>query len=185
MIDTKNKKLILIGEQHGIKEIPKFLINYFSELNEDINICLEIPKNFQDKIEDFFKIKNNTGLCNNNYLKFILKIKKLNFEIFCIDFNYQKVIKNQNEAEKIMKDNILEVMQNGKKTFVILGNVHAYKKKIFNIDTVGFLINSQLKFNLMSINIINSKTNCPTDGFDKTISLNSIKYNGGKKWKVI
>ncbi len=176
MINTKNKKLILIGEQHGTKEIPEFLINYFSNLNEDINICLEIPKNFQDNINDFFKT-DDTGLRTLEYLNFVKQIKKLNIKMFCIVADYKKITKNQNKGEKIMRDNILKVMKNNKKTFVILGNIHACKKKVFNIDTVGFLLNKKLKNDLMSINVIDSKIDCPTEGFDKIIFIDSIKLN--------
>ena len=76
-----------------------------------------------------------------------------------------------------MRDNILKVIENGKKTFVILGNAHACKKKFFNINTVGFLLNKKIKNGLMSINILDSKTDCPTNGFDKTIFIDSIKLN--------
>ena len=74
-------------------------------------------------------------------------------------------------------------MKNGKKTFVILGNVHACKNKSFNIATVGFLLNKKLQKDLMSINIVDSGTDCPADGFDETIFIDSIKYNGGKNGK--
>lgn len=177
MINTKNKKLILIGEQHGTKEIPEFLTDYFSNLKEEINLCLEIPKDFQNNLSDFFKINDGTGLCTLEYLNFVKQMQKLKIKMFCIVADYKKIIKNQNKGEKIMADNILEVMKNNKKTFVILGNVHACKKKVFNIETIGFLLNKKLKNDLMSINILDSKTDCPKDGFDKIIFIDSIKLN--------
>ena len=62
----KDKNLIIFGEIHGTKEIPRMISQFFSEITkeEDFNVCLEIPVEFQDNIEDFFRVnEENSNAC--------------------------------------------------------------------------------------------------------------------------
>src|SRR3989344_7858827 len=147
----KNKKLVVFGEIHGTKEIPEMLSQFFSELakEEDFDICLEIPTEFQNNIKGFFNIcekniKNSDGRNSLEYFRLIQNLKKLNekhnrnIKIFCIDMGLNILLDNkknlQNIREEIIAKNILKSLSN-KKTFAILGNVHA-SKKIINFPTI-------------------------------------------------
>ncbi|MCK5149515.1 hypothetical protein KAJ87_01150 [Candidatus Pacearchaeota archaeon] len=149
----KNKDLILFGEEHGTKEIPEFLFKFFSELakEEEFDVCLEIPKEFQNNIKDFFK-QNEGGLNTKGYLNLVNELQKLNIKIFCIDSSDYS---SQNKREKEMAENILEVFN--KKTFVITGNIHACIKKFLmceiNIIPTGFYLSEKLKDKLVSIDL--------------------------------
>src|SRR3989338_1857948 len=127
----KGKKLVLFGETHGTKEIPELLLNLFSDLakNEDFNLGLEISDEFQnlepDKILSSSKEIGTGGLISNEYIKLIKEMPK-NIKVFFIAPNS---IKNQEEMEKEIADNILKLADD-KRIFVILGNLHASKNKI-------------------------------------------------------
>jgi len=152
----KSKKLVLFGETHGTKEIPELLLNLFRELSkdEDFNLGLEISDGFQnvglDKIISLSKETGTSGLISKEYIDLIEKIPK-NIKIFFIAPNS---IKNQEEMEKVIADNILKLVD-GKRTFVILGNIHASKNKIemgnLKIVPAGFLIYQRLKDEMCSI----------------------------------
>jgi len=152
----KGKKLVLFGEIHGTKEIPEFLLNLFSELakNEDFNLGLEIPNEFQnvdfDKILSLSKETGTSGLISREYINLIKKMPK-NVNIFFIAPN---TIKNQEEMEKGILDNVLKLVNN-KRTFVILGDIHASKNKIelgnLNIVPAGFLICQKLGDKMFSV----------------------------------
>ena len=152
----KGKKLVLFGEIHGTKEIPELLLNLFSDLakNEDFNLGLEISNEFQnvepDKILSLAKETGTSGLISGEYIKLIKELPK-NINLFFIAPNS---IKNQEEMEKEIADNILK-LADGKRTFVILGNIHASKNKIemgnLKIVPAGFLIHQKLKDEMCSV----------------------------------
>ena len=152
----KGKKLVLFGETHGTKEIPELLLNLFSDLakKEDFNLCLEISNEFQnlepDKILSLSKEIGTGGLISREYINLIKEMPK-NIKVFFIAPNS---IKNQEEMEKEIADNILKLVDD-KKTFVILGNIHASKNKIemgnLEIVPVGFLIYQRLNDEMCSV----------------------------------
>src|SRR3989338_4296101 len=152
----KGKKLVLFGETHGTKEIPELLLNLFSDLakNEDFNLGLEISDEFQnlepDKILSSSKEIGTGGLISNEYIKLIKEMPK-NIKLFFIAPNS---IKNQEEMEKEIADNILKLADD-KRIFVILGNLHASKNKIemenLKIVPAGFLIYQRLKDEMCSV----------------------------------
>jgi len=185
----KNKSLILFGETHGTKEIPELLSQFFTEIakEEDFNICLEIPGEFQENIEDFFKIKNDSRN-SLEYFELIKNIKKLNkkynrqIKIFCIDINSNFKIENekniQNKREEIMAENIMKILGNNKKTFSILGNIHASKKIILisktRIVPTGFILFNKLKNRMFNVNI------SPKSGTFFNMGLKDIPKNDFK-----
>ena len=152
----KDKKLILFGELHGTKEIPELLLNLFSDLakDEDFNLGLEIPNEFQNvepnKILQLLKENGTSGLISEDYIKLIKKMPK-NVKVF---FIAPSTIKNQEEMEKGISENILKLVNN-KRTFVVLGNIHASKNRItmrdFNITPAGFLIHQKIGDKMFSV----------------------------------
>jgi len=152
----KDKKLIIFGELHGTKEIPEIISEFLSEIakEEDFNLCLEISNQFQNlelgKILPLAKEIGTTGLISEEYIKLIKKIPK-NINIF---FIAPSLIKNQEEMEKGIADNILKLIDT-KRTFAILGSIHASKNKIKigNLDIIpaGFLIYQKLNDKMYSI----------------------------------
>jgi len=176
------KELILIGEIHGTKEIPALLNDFFSEYikKNNFDIHLELPSDKQSIINEFldsgdesflrnifFNIPDNDGRRTLEYLELIKKIYVLNKEhnkatrIFCVDVADSINVDSehfQNEREKIMAANILKNAT--KKTFVILGSVHA-SKKIINISGIkiipsGYHICERIK-EVVNINLVPRK----------------------------
>ncbi|MEK7087193.1 MAG: hypothetical protein AAB958_00630 [Patescibacteria group bacterium] len=152
----KNKRIILFGEIHGTKEIPIMLSNFFKYLAkyEDFNLCLELSKEFQDiKLEDILPLAKKigtSGLISGEYIELIKEMPG-NVKVFFIAPN---TIKNQGEMEKGLAENILKLI-NGKRTFAILGNIHASKNRItlrnLDITPAGFLIKQKIKDKMYSI----------------------------------
>ena len=152
----KNKRIILFGEIHGTKEIPIMLSNFFKYLAkyEDFNLCLELSEEFQDiKLEDILPLAKKigtSGLISGEYIELIKEMPG-NVKVFFIAPN---TIKNQEEMEKGLAENILK-LTNGKRTFAILGNIHASKNKItlenLNITSAGFLIKQKIKNKMYSV----------------------------------
>ena len=166
---TINKNLVIFGEIHGTKEIPDLLSKFLSEIakEEDFNLCLEIPQEFQKNIEDFFRDKKfNDGRNSLEYFRLIQSLKNLNkrygrdIKIFCIDAKSNVIIDNksnaQNTRERIMAGNITKHLN--KKTFVILGCVHASKNIIRFQEKIivptGNILYKKLRDKMFSINIL-------------------------------
>ena len=159
----KNKGLIIFGEVHGTKEIPEMLSQFFSEIakEEDFNVCLEIPEEFQENPYNFFKMDDNEISDGRNSLEYFNLISKLkilnkkynkNIKLFCVD----PIAHSQEEKEDGLAKNILKSLS-GKKTFAIIGNIHAYKKIInlaeLKITTSGSIVSDNLNYKMFSINI--------------------------------
>lgn len=152
----KSKKVVLFGEIHGTKEIPEMLSKFFKDLakDEDFNLCLELPEEFQnvklDKILSLAKEEGTSGLISKEYIKLIKEMPK-NVKVFFIVPN---LIKNQEEMEKGITDNILK-LTNGKRTIAVLGSLHSSKNKItigkLTITPAGFLIHKELKDEMYSV----------------------------------
>jgi len=198
----KNRELILFGEIHGTKEIPEFLSKFFSEIakEEDFNVCLEIPSEFQKNVDSFFKFnkeKHGDGRNSLEYLRLIQNLKNLNkkygrdIKIFCIDMGSgihvwdEKDI--QNFREKIMEKNILKYLRD-KKTFVIMGDIHASKKPILfgklKINPVGSRLANKLKDKIYSIRIAPTRGNFFNFGH-KEIQKNESEYLFNKNFDYI
>ena len=163
----KGKKLILFGEIHGTKEIPKIITKFFSEIKEDFDLCLEIPEEFQNELDSFmqggktpsfFEIDLLDGRNSKEYFELIEEIKKINedkikkINIFCVD----SFAKSQKEKEENLAKNILKVL-NEKTVFAIMGEIHSSKEKInFNdleIITAGNILHGKLKEEIFSVRI--------------------------------
>ena len=198
----KNKQLILFGEIHGTKEIPEKISEFFSELakEEDFNVCLEIPSEFQKNVESFFKFnkeKYDGGRNSSEYLGLIQNLKNLNkkyerdIKIFCIDMNsgiYVRDEKNiQNFREKIMAKNILKYLRD-KKTFVIIGDIHASKKPILfgklKINPVGSILFNKMKDKIYNIRIMPTKGNFFNFGI-KEVHGNKLEDSFNKNFDYV
>src|SRR3989344_7479474 len=191
----KWKNLTLFGEIHGTKEIPLILFKFFKILSkkESFNVCLEIPEIYQKNINDFLKSGYEKNLLNINFftdknqrdgrnsLEYYNLIKSLynlknKIGIYCIDTN---IPKEQNEREMLMADNIIKTSSLNKKTFVVLGNIHASKNKIIlnslKITPTGYFLYKKLGNNMTNVLLVCKK------GFffnieKKKINENDFKY---------
>ncbi len=180
----KDKKLVLFGETHGTKEIPKLLLNLFGDLakKEDFNLGLEISDEFQhsehDKILPLSRRIGTSGLISKEYIKLIKKMPK-NIRVF---FIAPSSIKNQEEMEREIANNILKLVDD-KRTFVVLGSIHASKNKIemgnLEIVPAGFLIHQKLKEKMFSILLKPKSGEFFNNGMRQTISNedNSLDKN--------
>lgn len=175
ILKIKDKRLVLFGETHGTKEIPELLLNLFSDLakKEDFNLGLEISTEFQnlepDKILPYAKKIGTSGLISKEYIKLIKEMPK-NIKVFFIAPNS---IKNQEEMEREIGENILKLIDD-KRTFVILGDIHASKKKIemgdLEIVPAGFLIYQRLKEKMCSILLKPKSGEFFNNGVKQTVS---------------
>lgn len=186
----KDKNLVLFGEMHGTKETPEIISQFFSELakEEDFNLCMEIPIEFQNQINSFIESGNLEELKNifffsdegcsdgrKNYIEIINAIYKINLEynrkiqIFCVDPS----AKNQNEKEIGLAINIINSIKD-KKTFAILGDVHTSKKEVslgsIKIIPAGLLISERLNEKMVSIRIASR---------EKELTPEEAKFNSG------
>jgi len=175
----KDKKLIIFGELHGTKEIPKLISEFFLEIakEDDFNVCLEIPSEFQEEISKFLisgdknKLENISFFSNKynrdgrnsaeymNLIKtiyFINKTYKKNIQIFCVDPNAN----TQNKKERGIAENITKILDT-EKTFAVLGDVHASKKRLSfgktDILPAGFILFNKLSNKMFSIRILPKK----------------------------
>ncbi len=194
----KDKKLILFGEIHGTKENYRMLLRFFSEIakEQDFNLCLEIPIEFQSQIDSFMKngnynilkkipffSKENLDSRNNQeYINFIKEIYKINLKnqknikIFFIEpFAY-----NQEEKEMGLAKNILKLINN-EKIFVILGDIHASKKQINlfgpKIIPTGLLVLNKVGKKMFNVRltqkkrILSKEERLFNQGFDYILTL--------------
>lgn len=101
----------------------------------------------------------------------INKGSRKDIKIFCIDVNK---IESQNQREKEIAENIMKILDN-KKTFVILGNVHASKEKMsihgHDIIPSGFFLFEKLGDKMFSINLL------PRKGKYYNMEIKEIHYN--------
>jgi len=153
----KDKKLILIGETHGTKEIPELLSKFFSELvkKEEFNICFEIPEEFGNNFKEYFEKKEfGDGKNSKEYFELIKKLKNLNVKIIFVAPNE---ILNQKDLEDKIAENIMKNLED-KKTFVILGDVHASKNLLefgkMSLIPAGLILFDRLKEDLFSLRIV-------------------------------
>lgn len=159
----KNKKIIFFGEVHGTKEIPLLLAEFFKIFSQedDFDLALEVPRDNQEKIDDFLRLgkeetlkeisffkprKNSDGRNSLEYLQLIKTIAEINLQrslpirIFCIDLSLQDRFESQNEREENMANNILDLWKKEKKMFVILGNIHASKKEFTFCENIIYSV---------------------------------------------
>lgn len=194
----KDKKVILIGEIHGTREIPLLLKTYFDRMSKvySFDIAFEIPKNNQEIINKFLEAGSDFLLKKTPFflqslptdgrnsaeyfhlIKSIFHINKHNdkkIKIFCIDVHTEENIRNQNDREKKMAENIFEKITSGKKLFVVLGNLHASRKKCKFDDgivlPVGYLLSKKVDNKIFSINI------CPLTGKFYNFAIKKIGKN--------
>lgn len=198
----ENKRIIIFGEIHGTKEIPEMLSQFFVDISKvyEFDLCLEMPVEFQKKIDYFIKNGNSNLLRNISffsrkncsdgrnsleYIKLIETIYKINsiynkkIQIFCVD----PLANNQNEKEKKFANNIINLVNN-KKIFVILGDIHASKREIHfggtKITPAGLLIFEKLKDKMISVRIAPREKELSTEertfneGFDYVINLAKV-----------
>ncbi|MBU2496743.1 MAG: hypothetical protein KJ767_01645 [Nanoarchaeota archaeon] len=197
----KDKSLVIFGEIHGTKEIPELLSRFFVEIakDEEFNICFEIPTEFQEKISLFMRngddnlLRNSSFFSKNkfkdgrNSIEYLNLIKslydinlknKMNIEVFCID----SIANNQKEKEEGLAENILKSLQN-KKTFAILGSIHASKKPIqfkgIYIIPAGNILFKKLNNKMFNINILPNKGHFFNFGIKKIVGDYNKHFNEG------
>src|SRR3989338_6620894 len=67
----KNKQIIFFGEIHGSKEIPLILAEFFRIFSqeEDFDLALEVPRDNQEKIDNFLMLRNEEILKEISFFK--------------------------------------------------------------------------------------------------------------------
>ncbi len=159
IFDFRNKKFLLIGEVHGVKEnirMLKSIVNsYLNKHNHKLVIALEWPAEFTGEINDYLRgriklnwrkwkfVKYKDGRISKEHLKFLNWIKKINLkipeskkiEILCFDMNAKK----WNIRDEKMARILLKVGKGRKnKIIAIMGNLHA-RKEPFYMDTKKYI----------------------------------------------
>jgi len=172
--EISKKELLLLGEVHGTKEIPKLTFDIIKKLNNNVNfIFLEIPKDqqiFLDKYTNskdekdllsipFFNTSNKDGRDSKDILFLIKKVIHLSSKIK-IKFIDPNVIENR---DYLMYKKIKELLksQENKLSIFLTGNVHASKKNLIINDkqilTCGNYLHKWLKDKLISVNFSANK----------------------------
>ena len=122
---------------HGTKECPKEFFKFVKK-NKIKKVALELPKDYQCEIDEFYsgkrkiddlsffkcKEKNHDGRVSNAMKDLILKLKKAKIKIFLVDDETQEY---GNERDKLMARNLSQLK--GEVAF-LCGNVHAMKKPL-------------------------------------------------------
>ncbi len=178
----RDKQIIFFGEIHGTREIPMILTEFFKIFSqeEDFDLAVEIPKNHQEKITNFLRLrqeeilneisffqpqKNSDGRNSLEYLHLIKALAEINrqkqvpINVLCIDLSFEDKFESQNEREEGMASNILDVWKKEKKMFVILGNIHASKKEFAFCEKIIYPVAYRLSTvppltpNIFSVNL--------------------------------
>lgn len=129
-------RYFLIGEMHGTKECPEAFFAIVKK-NRIKNVALELPKNYQKEIREFFrgernvgelsffedKEKKHDGRASESIKNLILRLKKEGINIFLVDEEAQ----NGNERDKLMAKNLSKIR--GDVAF-LCGDIHARKNSL-------------------------------------------------------
>ena len=178
MIDLiKGKKVIMFGETHGTKKMPKFLAKFIiNELKDfDIIVALEIPKEYENKIDEYFKEgKGKWSFATKDYYNLIKRLKSNNIKIAFID----GYITSQEEKEENLAKEILNINKNNEKIIVITGDIHASPFPInvdgLNIKTTGSILKKVLKDDLANVRLVlNDDGDKFNNNFEAVINCNN------------
>ena len=170
----------MFGETHGTKEMPQFLESFITNKLKDIDfvIALEIPKEYENKEEDFFKKEmGKCGLATKYYNNLIKKLRSNNLKIFFID----GFVTSQKEKEENLAREILNIKKNNQKIIVITGDVHASQLPInvngLNINTTGSILKKILKDDLTNIRLVlDNDKDVFNNNFDAVINCNNNRF---------
>ena len=156
--------IILLGEIHGTKEIPLFLLKILKDFykKNKFTVFLEIPFEYEDNIKTYFEEeKKNGGLSSLEYLSLINELKNIGVRVFFID-GYAK---NQQEKEDIIAKNVLNRKEKNTKSMVLSLLTELYFKLPKCIHITSFCVNglnsvcfhTNWFFNVLILNIIHRK----------------------------
>jgi hypothetical protein len=139
----EQKKLIVLGEIHGTKEVPDLFgkfISLVANKNKKILVALEITQSSQSAVNNFLKNRDEKELKNDNFFSrkyqdgrsseaMVDLLKKLatfeNITVLCMD--PRETINSQmtgQERDTIMAKFIANNIEQYEKTFVLAGNIH-------------------------------------------------------------
>ena len=135
------KKIILLGENHGTKEVPEYTKQLINELaqNSRVILGLEFPMEAQAAIDDFVSTgdyqalkkmrfftdsQQHSGRASKAMIEFINDLRRnKNITFFCYDVPMDYSGKNRDTE---MAKNILEKLNTNRNLFITLtGNLHS------------------------------------------------------------
>ena len=142
---TKKKKLIFIGETHGTKQVPEFMLSLVQTLNygDSISIGFEISSSHQSNIDSFFltgnrQILENLPFFNSKYpdgrssiamMGLLVGMYNLtHIKVFC--FDVATYFSSAQERDSIMAINIIKQCSK-RKTIVLTGGNHARLRQVY------------------------------------------------------
>lgn len=177
-----DKKVIVIGEMHGTKEVPSFvlqLIKHLKKSQKSLTVGLEIPSNYQDDMNDFMRNGDFERLKKLDYFKYpdgrssiavgqlMRGLRELEgVKIICFDIDVNS--KAETNKDSLMGMNLIKSYRDGCMV-VLTGNLHANLKEGYwrpNFKSATYYFNKGKEFN------------------DKLISLNTY-YGGGTIWNCM
>jgi hypothetical protein len=179
-----DKDVIVIGEIHGTKEVPAFILQLTKlmvEQNHAVTVALEINKDLQDEMDyykknhdgaplfksDYFKVKD--GRTSIAMAKLITELQSMNgVEILCFDIE-------STESESANRDSLMAInltVASTKKMIVLTGNLHAnlnggFHRSDFKSAMYHFQKMQRLGSRLLSLNThfaSGTVWNCMKDG---------------------
>ena len=173
-----NKKVIVVGEIHGTKEVPLFVLSMLEQLKKNkkpLTLAIEVNSDYQGEFDnyvrtgDFSKIlslENFTypdGRSSEAMRKLIEGARHLGVKLVCFDIAI-------NTDAKLNRDSLMGVNLahafDGNQMVVITGNLHANLQEGYwrpNFRSAIYYLNSLSKLN------------------DSLVSLNTY-FGGGTTW---
>jgi|SRR3989338_8707964 len=142
------KQFILLGEMHGVREnieILKMFIEWATQLEEPVVVCLEWPDQLTEEINDYLLgvgllrwsswefIKHKDGRVSQEHIAFLEWLKDFNLHLVkkttvqCFDVETG----GWNERDKKMANILLKRKSERVRVIAIMGNFHAKKEKFF------------------------------------------------------
>lgn len=148
---VKNKKLILLGETHGVKEnieVIKEFVYFLEKKGVPVTVALEWPLDINSEIQSFFNndvelkwqnwnfVKDKDGRISKEHIEFLQWLKKRNNKllpdkrhgVYC----FSVIDKSWNNRDLRMAKNIQSISKAGVKVAIlaVMGSLHASKEKM-------------------------------------------------------
>jgi len=131
------KKVVVVGELHGTREIPAFvlqIIKIMQEKEKDLTIGFEIERNMQPLMDDFIKTGDLSKFIEHDYFKtqdgrtseamgsLFVEVRRIpGIRIICFDVTSTT---SSFERDSLMGINLAELFTSGKMV-ILTGNLHA------------------------------------------------------------
>ncbi len=137
-----SKKYFLVGEIHGTRECPAIFLD-FIRVYDIGNVALEIPRDYQKEVEEYFlskrklenlswfrdKEKNHDGRKSDSMKQLVRILKERRVRVFLVDIlekSFEQIALHK--RDDIMACSLLEL---DRRIAFLCGNVHVMKQPLY------------------------------------------------------